>query len=184
MTQVPIEQVRFRRMYELHRDAIVSYCMRRIDRDEVMDSVAETFAVAWRKIDDVPHGEAELSWLYAVAYRVLANQRRSSNRFGALKTKLSTTERDTAPDPASQVVRNEDDQRLVDALATLKASDREILRLVTWEEHPRDQVAEMFGISRNTLDQRIHRATRRLRKAYDRTEKPQFSPKAAEGGVR
>ena len=184
MTQSPGDNVRFQRLYGTHRDAIVGYCMRRIDRDDAMDAVAETFAVAWRRIDEVPHGEAELSWLYAVAYRILANHRRSKTRFVALRTKLAGTANGAAPDPVHQVVRREDDQRLIDALETLKDSDREILRLVTWEEHPRDQVAAMFGISRNTLDQRIVRATRRLRKAYERTEATQFSPKAAEGGVR
>jgi RNA polymerase sigma-70 factor (ECF subfamily) len=158
--------------------------MRRIGRDDAMDVVASTFAVAWRRIDDVPHGEAELSWLYAVAYRMLANQRRSTRRFGALTTKMATTEPQTAADPVDQVVRHEDYQRLIDALRSLKNSDQEILRLVTWEEHPRDQVAAMFKISNSTLDQRIHRATKRLRKAYDKTDSLQFSPKAAEGGVR
>ena len=184
MTQPPTDNERFQRLYELHRDAIVGYCIRRIGRDDAMDAVAETFAVAWRRIDDVPHGEAERSWLYAVAYRILSNQRRSNTRFGALRTKLAGTANEVAADPASQVVRHEDDQRLIDALGTLKDSDQEILRLVTWEEHPRDQVAAMFGVSRNTLDQRILRATQRLRKAYERTETMQFSPKAAEGGVR
>lgn len=184
MNQPSSDKLRFQLLYGLHRDAIVSYCMRRIGRNDVMDAVAETFAVAWRRIDDVPTGEAELSWLYAVAYRVLANQHRSTNRFRALKMKLSTTGSETPPGPETQVVRNEDDQRLVQALGTLKDSDQEILRLVTWEEHPRDQVALVFGITRGTLDQRIHRATRRLRAAYDKTDGSQFSPKAAAGGER
>ncbi|MCL1602024.1 MAG: sigma-70 family RNA polymerase sigma factor [Actinomycetia bacterium] len=184
MNQATNDSVRFERLYGQNRDAIVSYCMRRIGRDEAMDVVASTFAVAWRRIDDVPHGEAELSWLYAVAYRMLANQRRSGSRFDALKAKLVTTERQTMPDPANQVVRHEDYQRLIDALGTLKGTDQEILRLLTWEEHPRDEIAAMFRVSRSTLDQRIHRATQRLRKAYDKTDSSQFSPKAAiEGGM-
>jgi RNA polymerase sigma-70 factor (ECF subfamily) len=184
MSQSPSDDVRFKRLYGLHRDAVVSYCSRRIGRDDAMDAVAETFAVAWRRIDDMPKVEAELSWLYAVAYRVLANQRRSTNRFTALKAKLLNTGAETPPDPAVQMIRNEDDQRLIDALSTLKDSDREILCLVTWEEHPRDQVAATFGISRSTLDQRIHRATQRLRRAYKESDSLLFSPKAATGGER
>lgn len=184
MSQSPNGDVRFKRLYGLHRDAVVSYCSRRIGRDDAMDAVAETFAVAWRRIDDMPKGDAELSWLYAVAYRVLANQRRSTNRFTALKAKLLNTGTETPHDPATQVVRNEDDQRLIDALGTLKDSDREILCLVTWEEHPRDQVAATFGITRSALDQRIHRATQRLRRAYKESDSLLLSPKAATGGER
>jgi len=178
-----IADVRFRTMYAVHLDAIVSYCMRRTGRDDAMDAVQDTFAVAWRRIDEVPTGEAERSWLYAVAFRVLSNQRRSTNRFGALKAKLAGTAEQVSRDPAIQVVRNENDQRLIDAVASLRKQDQEILRLIAWEEHPRDQVAAMFGISRSTLDQRIHRAIGRLRKAYDPTDSVQSSSKAAEGEV-
>ena len=37
--------------------------------------VAETFVVAWRRIAHVPI-DGSLPWLYAVARRLLANQRR------------------------------------------------------------------------------------------------------------
>ena len=43
------------------------------------DVAAETFTIAWRKLDAVPRGEP-LPWLYAVARRVLANQRRGLGR--------------------------------------------------------------------------------------------------------
>ena len=146
-----------------------------------MDAVAETFAVAWRRIEDVPRGEAERSWLYAVAYRVLANQRRGNARRGRLEDKLTTIAPSLGTDPADQLVRSEEDQLVIDAMAALRSEDRELLQLVTWEEHPRDQVAAMFGISRSTLDQRIHRALKRLRKAYARLEAP--TPTTAEGGA-
>ena len=81
-------------------------------------------------------------------------------------------------------MRNEEDQQVIDAMETLRPDDRELLQLVTWEEHPRDQVAAMFGISRSALDQRIHRAIKRLKKAYARMEAPSLSPKDAEGDAR
>ena len=188
MTQPPTHpqgsKTRLVRLYHEHRSAVIAYCMRRANRDDALDATAETFAVAWRRIDDIPRGEAELSWLYAVAYRVLANQRRGNARLGNLKVKLTTTSSDTGIDPVDQLVRNEEDQQVIDAMETLRPDDRELLQLVTWEEHPRDQVAAMFGISRSTLDQRIHRATKRLKKAYARMETPSLTPKAAEGDAR
>jgi RNA polymerase sigma-70 factor (ECF subfamily) len=45
-------------------------------RDERFEGLAETFLVAWRRLDDVP--DDPLPWLYRVARRVLANQRRSA----------------------------------------------------------------------------------------------------------
>ncbi len=181
MTQPPDGRTRLVRMYHEHRDAVVAYCMRRAGREDALDAVAETFAVAWRKIDQVPTGEAERSWLYAVAYRVLSNQRRGNTRRSALEDKLGTVAVAVGVDPVDQIVRNEDDQRVIEAMNELRPDDREVLRLVTWEEHPRDQVAAMFGVSRSTLDQRIHRALKRLRKAYARIDAP--TPTTAEGGA-
>jgi RNA polymerase sigma-70 factor (ECF subfamily) len=158
--------------------------MRRASRDDALDATAETFAVALRRIDSIPRGEAELSWLYAVAYRVLANQRRGNKRRGNLTEKLTITATGQGIDPVDQLIRNEEDQQVIDALAALRPDDRELLQLVTWEEHPRDQVAAMFGITKSTLDQRIHRALKRLRKAYAQLDTPSLTPRAAEGEAR
>ena len=182
--QPPTNSTRLVRLYNEHRSAVIAYCMRRASRDDALDATAETFAVALRRIDDIPRGEAELSWLYAVAYRVLANQRRGNARMGNLKVKLTNTAPAPELDPVDQLIRNEEDQQVIDAMAALKPGDRELLQLVTWEEHPRDQVAAMFGVSRTTLDQRIHRALKRLRKAYARMDSPSLTPKAAEGDAR
>jgi hypothetical protein len=52
------------------------------------DVIAETFLTAWRRIDHNPAGEAALPWLYGVARRVLANQRRGEQRRTALGERL------------------------------------------------------------------------------------------------
>ena len=56
--------VRFERLYDRHHAHVTAYCRRRVSADRVEDLVAETFLVAWRRIDDVPDGEAGLPWLY------------------------------------------------------------------------------------------------------------------------
>ena len=52
----------------------------RPDGDLAQDAVSETFLVAWRRLADVPTGADTLPWLYGVARRVLANQRRGNQR--------------------------------------------------------------------------------------------------------
>ena len=48
-------EVRFRRIYDTGRDRVVAYAMRRtVTHEDVADIVAETFAIAWRRLDDVP----------------------------------------------------------------------------------------------------------------------------------
>jgi DNA-directed RNA polymerase specialized sigma24 family protein len=40
--------------------------------------VAETFAIAWRRVDAIPAGDQARLWLYGVARNVLAEHRRGA----------------------------------------------------------------------------------------------------------
>ena len=73
---------RFVEVYESFFRLVYGYCLRRTSPDKVDDAVAETFLVAWRRIGDVPIGDAALPWLYGVAYRVLSTQWRARSRRG------------------------------------------------------------------------------------------------------
>ena len=85
---VPSQDSQFQTMYRTHRDAIWSYCVRRVHRDDVEDAVADVFIVAWKKHDRAPTGEEMLPWLYGVARRVLANDSRSKTRSRKLFLRL------------------------------------------------------------------------------------------------
>ena len=69
--------VRFDPLFEDHYQAIYHYCLRRVGTPDAEDATAEVFAVAWRRLHDLPEGEATRAWLYGVAYRVVGNQYRS-----------------------------------------------------------------------------------------------------------
>lgn len=65
---------RFEALFASCQRLVLAYAMRRSpNAADAEDVVAETFIVAWRKIDSVP--AEPVPWLYAVARRVLANQR-------------------------------------------------------------------------------------------------------------
>jgi RNA polymerase sigma-70 factor (ECF subfamily) len=53
-------------------------------------------------------------------------------------------------------------QEVVAAVRRLKPKDREIVMLYAWEDLSRETIAEMMGMTRSALDQRIHRANQRL----------------------
>jgi RNA polymerase sigma-70 factor (ECF subfamily) len=74
----PTRNERFEGLFRDNYAAVRGYALRRAPRDMAQDVVAETFLVAWRRLDDVPADA--LPWLYGVARRVLANQRRSADR--------------------------------------------------------------------------------------------------------
>jgi DNA-directed RNA polymerase specialized sigma24 family protein len=81
---------RFDVLFEACRSDIVAYCgWRAGSRSDAEEAVAEVFLTAWRRLDDVPRGEAARVWLYATARRVIANQRRSTRRRAALTERIA-----------------------------------------------------------------------------------------------
>ena len=156
-------EARFRELFELAEREILAYALRRVRRPEdAADIVAETFLVAWRRLDEVPSGERARLWLYGTARRALANQRRGELRRSRLAERLrAELSGAVAPTPeAGGAVRA--------ALARLDERDREVLALSHWEELAPAQIAVVLGIPAVTIRSRLHRARGRLRRELAR----------------
>jgi RNA polymerase sigma-70 factor (ECF subfamily) len=154
------ERIRFERMYVEHHRDVLAYCARRVHDSEAWDVCAETFLVAWRKLDDVP--ESSLPFLYQIARRVLSNHRRSRNRRDNLEKRLLGLGVAPGEDLSVVVAVRDQDRRIRQAVRRLGPVDREIIMLDAWEEMPRQAIADITGLSRDAIDHRIHRAYRRL----------------------
>lgn len=161
-TVSPLSQRRFEDLYEQHLLEVLAYCMRRLGRSEAADACSETFLVAWRRLDDLPEPPGTLPYLYGIARRVISNHTRSLRRRGRLDARLTALGVTTAPDPSLLVVQREGDQEVVAAVRRLNPKDREIVMLYAWEDLSRDVIADMMGMTRSAIDQRIHRANQRL----------------------
>jgi RNA polymerase sigma factor (sigma-70 family) len=160
-----IYRPRFEAIFDAHHVDLLAFALRRIgDRAAAEDVVAETFAVAWRRRDVIP--DPALPWLYGVARRVLANQRRSDRRGARLQARLRT-EPDQALagcDPAQLVDRR---QAVIAAFSRLSEPDQELLRLLAWEQVDQRAAAEILECSRTALRVRLHRARRELRRQLE-----------------
>lgn len=162
---------------------MLAYCLRRTAVQDAHDATSEVFSVAWRRLDDLPAGEQELPWLYGVARNVLAQQWRSSGRFRRLVGRVASQPFRVVPDPATEVLRRVEFTNVLNAAATLKMSDQEILRLAAWEGLRHADIAQILGISVAAVDQRLHRAKKRLVQAYEHGSAGSEPPIAMEGGI-
>jgi RNA polymerase sigma-70 factor (ECF subfamily) len=151
-------EARFHRLCEAHTAAVLAYALRRVPRDDAADAVAETFLVAWRRLDDVDESGA-LPWLYAIARRVLLSQQRSTRRQQAIAAKVAAAE----PPPVAESSAAPGSERLLDALAGLSEREREVLMLTAWEELSSAEAARVLGCSATACRIRLHRARMRLR---------------------
>ena len=154
-------RAQFEQMYRAHAQAIFTYCLRRTSREEAKDATADVFAVAWRRLGDLPLGN-ERPWLYGVARNVLNDKRRAERRRDRLAAKMASHRQPTAPSPEVQVVRHSEHEQVLAALDKLPEKDRETILLVEWEGISRDEVAEMMFVSRAAIDKRINRAYRKM----------------------
>ena len=148
----------FEALYEQHAGAVKGYAMRRTDSARADDVVAEVFLVAWRRLGELP--AEPRPWLFGVARRVLANERRRSARQGSAIDRLT---------PPANLVDTPfvGDQALGDALATLSDTDRDALLLIAWEGLNHRDAARVLGIREATFTVRLHRAKRRLARALE-----------------
>jgi RNA polymerase sigma-70 factor (ECF subfamily) len=155
---------RFTALFASYRSDIVAYCSwRAASPSDAQDAVSEVFLTAWRRLDDVPDGDAARVWLYATARRVIANQRRSRRRRVALQERL-----EREPAPASRRAPASEEEALVhEALRRLRPGDREVLLLAEWEGLTPAQIAGVLGCLTVTARGRLHRARTRFRAAFE-----------------
>ncbi len=154
-------RARFEEIYDAFSGLILAYASRRTaDAQDAADIVAETFTIAWRRLDDVPAGDRARPWLYGVARRVLANHHRGNARRERLRDRLAV-DADEMHDPTAEI-GGPDLDRIVSALSALSDSDRELLTLVAWDELDRDEIAVVLGCSAATVRLRLHRARKRF----------------------
>lgn len=166
-----LAEARFEGLYAAHGRAVLAYAVRRTSNpQDAADVVADTFLVAWRRLDEVPSADEARLWLYAVARHVLANQRRSARRRERLADRL----RDELPGALDSVRPPSAGTGAVRAaLAELGPEDQEILRLCGWEELTPREIATVLGVSHVAARSRLHRARHRLRRALQGAREPE-----------
>lgn len=159
------DERRFTAIYDACRQHVWAYAVSRGGRQVADEVVSETFAVAWRRLADVP--EPPLPWLLGVARNVLRDHRRAEARRESFAAEL----RDRGAEPQGDIAEDVAERLAVlRALGTLPEDERELLILVAWHGlAPRD-AARVLGCSAAALRVRLHRARRRLLRAVERAE--------------
>ncbi len=161
------QQQRFQALYQANYPRILGYALRRTaSAEDAADVVADTFAIAWRKLAEIPAGDEATLWLYGVTRRVVANLHRKQASRNAVVEMLAREYKETVwvdplpgggPDPA-----------LAAAWAALRPADQEVLGLAVWETLATEQIAAVIGCGRTAAKVRVHRARRRFARELER----------------
>jgi RNA polymerase sigma-70 factor, ECF subfamily len=164
-------ELRLESLFRRHYRDVWAYVRRRAEAELVDDVVAETFLVAWRRLDDVP--DDARPWLLAVARRTLSTQQRSAARRQRLGTKLESAQARADRDDS------ESELPVSEALAQLSEKDREAITLIAWDGLTSREAAAVLGQSPASFRVRLHRAKRRLRQRLE----PRASSRASALGL-
>ena len=147
-------------LYHRHAGEIRGYLHRRAGQAGA-DLLGEVFAVALRRIEDLPEPELRRAWLFGTARRLLLTAERAD-----LRRRLAEDEDSRFQEPAAAERSASDRSAWIsavrEAMASLSDTDRELIRLTEWEQLQITEAAAVLGMRPGTARVRLHRARRAL----------------------
>jgi RNA polymerase sigma factor (sigma-70 family) len=172
----PDARAGFEQLFCDTRTDLLAYVIRRSQSaEDAADVLAETYLIAWQKLDAIPSGERARLWLFGVARNLLlkgASRRRSRH---ALVERLAGELRSAHPPHA--LVDDDRSGALHAALAALPERHREVLMLTAWEGLTPKQISAVVGTPVNIVRVRLHRARTRLKRDLTTPRRP-IAPRA------
>jgi RNA polymerase sigma-70 factor, ECF subfamily len=157
VSSVPGDDEWFGALFDAHFGDLWRFARRRTRADDADDVTAQVFAIAWRRRHDLPDDNEVRLWLFGVARRVLANQRRSDARQDRLRRRLAVFD-DGDHDGAHDV----SDGELGSVLGELSDDDRAVVTMRCWDGLTVGEIAAVLGCSPNAVSIRLHRVRLRI----------------------
>jgi RNA polymerase sigma-70 factor (ECF subfamily) len=160
---------RFEAMYRGEAGVVLMFATHRVGRAAADDIVADTFAVAWSKLGEVP--SPPRAWLLVTARKIISNYLRSQKRHPT--DQLRDNHAAWIDDVAEGVaVRRE----LLEAVAQLSKHSREAVTLAAWYDLSQREMAQVMGCSVTAAGVRLHRGRKQLRQLLEASDRPLISP--------
>ncbi len=164
MARIPSTDETFSSLFAAHHQELHAYCLRRLPVDDANDAAAEIFLTAWRRLKEIPSGDEARLWLYGVARNVVRNWTRSGRRRLRLVAKVGSLAPPRPEAPDIRVIRSEEHQEVIDAIANLRDSDQEVVRLKIWEGLSNAEVGVILDITDRAVEARYTRSIKKLHK--------------------
>lgn len=138
------------------------------NQEDALDACQDSFARAFAAIPGMRELPQFYPWFYCIlrnrCLNLLARQT-TSDRYRATQQHDAAPAMDAAT-PGQLLEQQEDQQRVQQALDSLKPEHREILVLKYIQEHRYEGIAEILGIPRGTVMSRLYHARMALREEY------------------
>ncbi|WP_309066155.1 RNA polymerase sigma factor [Microbacterium sp.] len=137
---------------------LLRYFMRRLEREDAADALAEVMATAWARVDSLPLelNEARM-WLFGIARNTVLHAIRGNVRRAKLASRLQNVLSQSPAPPADLGVE------IRDAINRLDFELAELIRLVHWDGFSLAEAAKILNLPASTARGRYQRARAALR---------------------
>lgn len=153
-------------LFERHRVSVARYLSRMLgNRGELEDLVQATFVEAWRSAARYQGRASVRSWLLGIANNLFRHHVRSESRKRTALLVLAAHPADRRALPDEDASRRQLIRRVEGALLELPEILRATFVLCELEEVPREEAAEILGVSLGSVGRRIHEARKAIREA-------------------
>jgi len=154
----------FEQVFEAQVEPLHGYVARRLGSSAADDLTAETFAIAYRRWDDLDPSRPVRPWLFGIASNLIRHHWRKERRMlrAYARTGLDpvSPEEDTSLDRLdSQAAR----PALAAALAELRREEREVLLLHAWAQLSDAEIGQSLSLPVGTVKSRLSRARDHMR---------------------
>lgn len=149
----------FAELFDAYYDRIYAYAFRRVGtRETAEDVAASVFEDALKGIKRLRWQNKPLAaWLYKIASRRVADHYRQPHH-----VELTDDVTGTSDGPALALEQKEEFAAIRSAMSRLSGGDRELIRLIYFDELDRAEIAGILNCTSNSLYVRLHRALERL----------------------
>ena len=154
----------FSKLYEYYLPKIYSYLLNRVgDKKTAEDITSETFLKAMKKIDKFKYqGFTFGGWLYKIAHNSLCDYYKKNKAIISLD-EIKNVPETKNPDILEKIDNN---HQIRQVLQYLKEDYQQILALKFFENLSNPEIAEILGITVNSLNVKLHRSIEAFRKHY------------------
>lgn len=161
-------------LYDKYSGLVFSLGLRMLnDREAAEELVQEVFLRAWRQAVSYQPGLGRLStWLLGIARNLAIDElrrrgARPQKSDGDVDEQLATYAAPQAEDPAEQTIRHAQRDEIQRALATLPATQRQVLELAYYGGLTQSEIAARLGDPLGTVKTRMRLGTQKLRELLE-----------------
>jgi RNA polymerase sigma-70 factor (ECF subfamily) len=157
-------------LYLRYQSKLVRYCARVLKDDvaQAADIVDEAMFDVWRSAGNFAGRSKPSTWIYSIARNKLISWLRKTSEVTLEDESILDALIDPAATPAEELAMDDMQQQLLRLMDQLTEEHREVLKLTYFEDKSVKEVAELLGISENTVKTRMFYARKRLAQLLDK----------------